>query len=164
LGLLLAARGLRSLAGTITAFTVAHSLTLGAVALGWFSVSTALAEPLIAASIVYVGFANMRAAKPRRAWPEAFGFGLLHGLGFASLLSNALGAEEARLAPLLGFNLGIEFGQILAATAIVAVLALLPRGADSSDESGLAPPAVARFLSLGIAMAGLFWLGARLLP
>jgi hydrogenase/urease accessory protein HupE len=163
LGLLLAASGLRALAGTVTAFTFAHSITLGAVALGWFSVSPALTEPLIAASIAFVGFSNLWAGKPRRAWPEAFGFGLLHGLGFATLLSGALGAEEARLGPLLGFNLGIELGQLLAALAVVGVLALVRRRSAAESTEGLAPPKIARAGSQGIALAGLFMLCARVL-
>jgi hypothetical protein len=168
---------LRDLACTVTAFTLAHSLSLGAVALDVFSVRSTIVEPLIAASIVYVGVANLRRGGPRRAWPEAFGFGLLHGLGFAGLLANALGAEQARLIPLLGFNLGIEFGQLLAAALPIGAFLYwqkvrrsqngggqaLPIGEKATSEIGLAPPGAARVCSLGIVLAGLFWLGARLL-
>jgi hydrogenase/urease accessory protein HupE len=170
--LLLAAGSMRSLAGSVTAFTIAHSITLGAVALGWFAVSPALAEPLIAASIVFVGVANLWKGCPRRVWPEALGFGLLHGLGFASLLGDALGTTQTRLLPLLGFNLGIELGQLLAALAVILTFSLLarmrsPRRGQAPSEAppagALASPRMAQIGSIGITCAGIFWLASRLL-
>jgi hypothetical protein len=117
--LLLAASRLRAVLGIVTAFTLAHSVTLGATALGWVSLgpraSTAV-EVIIALSIVVVAAENILRDTPRHRAAVAFGFGLVHGFGFASVLKEyGLGDQAARA--LLGFNLGVELGQ----AALVAV-------------------------------------------
>jgi hypothetical protein len=158
LGLLLAAGTLRQLALSITGFTLAHSITLSLAALELVPAGGRWAEVAIALSIVYVGAANLRAREPRRAWPEAFGFGLVHGLGFAAALSGALGglgSETSPVLPLLGFNLGIELGQATAALLGVLLLALLAKLLGGREH-------LVRLASLLVLLSGLGWLGLRL--
>ncbi len=133
-GLLLAAaawgfhRGLRQVLAIVTAFTVAHSLTLVASALGWIAVSPRVVEPAIALSILYVAVENLLPREPRARWTLAFGFGLVHGFGFAGVLSE-LGLPARGLVPsLLAFNLGVEIGQLAVVAAAFPVLVLLARG------------------------------------
>jgi hypothetical protein len=104
----------------VTAFTVAHSITLSLAALGLVSLPSRLVETTIAASVVLAALNNVRPVFRDRRWLMAFGFGLIHGFGFASVLID-LGLPQGALAlALLGFNLGVEVGQL----AIVA--AFLP--------------------------------------
>ncbi len=108
---------------TVTAFTVAHSLTLIAAALGWVQLPSRVVESAIAASIVYVAVENIVTIEPRNRWPLAFGFGLVHGMGFASVLRPML-PPSGIVPPLLAFNVGVELGQ-LSIVAIVLPLLLL---------------------------------------
>jgi hydrogenase/urease accessory protein HupE len=122
LGLLLVARGFLSSLGIITSFTIAHSITLAVATLYLVQIPSRIVEPLIAASIVFVGIENLLRGdipKARRLVP--FGFGLIHGFGFASALREAgIGSGTGGIIlPLFSFNLGVEFGQI-----VVAALAL----------------------------------------
>jgi hydrogenase/urease accessory protein HupE len=121
-GLLLVTRGFFSSLGIITSFTIAHSITLAVATLHLVQIPTRIVEPLIAASIVFVGAENLLRGdipKARRVVP--FGFGLIHGFGFASALREAgVGSGTGGLMlPLFSFNLGVELGQI-----VVAALAL----------------------------------------
>ena len=101
----------------VTAFTVAHSVTLSLAALGFVHLPTRLVESAIAASVVLAAFNNLVPFFAERGWLVAFGFGLLHGFGFANALRD-LGLHSGQLAAtLFGFNLGVELGQL----AIVAV-------------------------------------------
>ena len=115
--LLLGARSFRSVIELATTFTVAHSITLALAALGWVHVPAAVVEPLIALSIAYVAVENVLGGESRHRLAVVFGFGLLHGLGFASTLSFTDQMSWQLLASLLSFNVGIELGQAL----IVAV-------------------------------------------
>lgn len=126
LALLLAARGVRSLVGVVTAFTAAHSLTLAAAALGWVRVPGSLVELSIAMSIAYVGALNLLLRTPSARWGEAFAFGLVHGLGFAGFVGEALASEPLVLSALLGFNLGVEAGQLAVVAALGLAVAWLP--------------------------------------
>jgi len=119
------------LVAVITSFTVAHSITLGAAALGyapdalWFP---SLIESLIALSIVYMAFENIVGVKLRRRWLVAFAFGLVHGFGFSFLLQESLQyAGGHLLMSLLAFNIGVEFGQIFILLIAVPLLILLFR-------------------------------------
>lgn len=131
--LLLLIRDPWRLAGAITAFTVAHSLSLAAAALGWLVVPAPPVEAVVALSIMFVASELARPAgrdlrlSEHAPWSVAFAFGLLHGLGFArALLDIGLPAEETPLA-LLAFNLGVEAGQLLFVAAALAVWAALRR-------------------------------------
>jgi hypothetical protein len=95
----------------VTSFTVAHSFTLIGAALGWFELPGRLVESVIAASILFVAVDNAVRLDPPRRYLVTFGFGLIHGLGFASMLRPLLPPEDVVL-PLLAFNLGVELGQL----------------------------------------------------
>ena len=97
----------------VTSFTVAHSITLSLAALGLLSVPARLVESAIAASVVFAALNNIRPMVTRRLWLIAFGFGLVHGLGFASVLADLALPRHALLLALLGFNLGVEVGQLV---------------------------------------------------
>jgi HupE / UreJ protein len=96
----------------VTAFTVAHSMTLGLAALGVVELPSRLVESAIAASIVFAALNNVYPLCTRRLWLVAFGFGLIHGFGFASVLADLALPQHTLLLALLGFNLGVEIGQL----------------------------------------------------
>lgn len=129
LGLTLIVRGTMRLAKTITAFTVAHSITLGLATLGYVTIPSAPVEAVIALSILFLAseLARQSRGQPglteRAPWIVAFSFGLLHGFGFAGALSEVgLPQSDIPLA-LLTFNLGVEAGQLLFVAAILGILA-----------------------------------------
>ncbi|WP_254026240.1 HupE/UreJ family protein [Mesorhizobium ventifaucium] len=169
LALILLARRWSMIALTITAFTVAHSITLGAATLGYLNVPGPPVEAAIALSIVLVAveIVKSRAAgdvsiTARFPWLVAFGFGLLHGLGFAGALSEVGLPNHAIPVALLFFNIGVELGQ-LAFTAVVLVsFAMLGRLSISVIRShtphAWAARAVAAYAIGGIAS---FWLIER---
>jgi hypothetical protein len=133
LGLLLLVGGVWPLVKTITAFTVAHSITLGAAVLGWIPVDRAPVEAAIALSVVLLarevvmGHRGSRHLVHRQPWLVAFAFGLLHGLGFAGALGAiGLRASDIPLA-LFFFNVGVEAGQLAFVVVLVAAAALLQR-------------------------------------
>lgn len=157
LALLLLVRNLRRLALTITAFTVAHSITLICASLGWISLPGPPVEAIIALSIVFVaaeviheqqGRSSLTARSP---WIVAFGFGLLHGLGFAGALEEVGLPEVAIPVALLMFNVGVEAGQLLFVTAVVAVATVLGR------IPGLSLPLTSRIISYFIGTVAAFW-------
>jgi HupE / UreJ protein len=158
--LLLGASGLRSLLITVTAFTVAHSLSLAAATLGWAHASPVWVEPMIAASIVWVALENVLrrgdAMTPRSATRRhvlTFAFGLVHGLAFAEALTELQLRGWPLARALVGFNLGVEAGQALVVLLLAPLLAWLAR-----QSVG---PRAASALSLVIAAMGLFWLVQR---
>lgn len=159
LGLFFFSLALRPLLIQVTAFTAAHTLTLALASLGVVTVPSSIVEPLIAASIVFVAVENVLARGRLRPWRTAvvFGFGLLHGLGFASVLGEiGLGAGQF-LISLIGFNLGVEVGQLF--VIAVAYLALgLPFGSRPFYRRWIAVPA-----SLAIGLTGLWWVIERTL-
>jgi len=107
----------------VTAFTLAHTVTLALGALGWVNIPGSIVEPIIAASIVYVAVENVFMQGKMSRWRPfiIFGFGLLHGLGFASVLGD-FGLPQGQFIPaLIGFNVGVELGQL----TVVALAALL---------------------------------------
>ena len=111
------ASALTQVVKVVTAFTLAHSITLTLAALGFISLPSRLVESVIAASVVLAALANLRGGDRHKPWVMAFGFGLIHGFGFASVLTD-LGLSQGALAwALVGFNLGEELGK----PALVAV-------------------------------------------
>ncbi|MGL4237269.1 HupE/UreJ family protein [Tabrizicola sp.] len=136
----------------VTAFTLAHTVTLALATLKIVTIPAAIVEPLIAASIVYVAVENIFGGKV--GWTRVavvFGFGLLHGLGFASVLSD-VGLPEGRfLTSLIAFNVGVEFGQ-LAVIAVAFLVLALPFGRMSWYRTAIAIPA-----SCMIAAVGAWW-------
>ncbi len=135
LGLFFLSTRMRPLIWQISAFTLAHTITLALAALGYVNVPGSIVEPLIAASIVYVAVENLYTDGLSRWRPAIiFGFGLLHGLGFASVLAE-FGLPEGSFIPaLIGFNIGVEIGQL----AVVAVAFLIVKKAVDFDRTGAA--------------------------
>jgi hypothetical protein len=133
LGLMLLVRGLGLLVRTITAFTLAHSITLGAAALGFVHVPQAPVEAVIALSILFLATELLRqragnvGLAERYPWLIALSFGLLHGFGFAGALSEVGLPETAIPMALLSFNVGVEIGQLMFVAAVLAALSLLRR-------------------------------------
>ncbi|MFT4862049.1 MAG: hypothetical protein ACI95C_001262 [Pseudohongiellaceae bacterium] len=122
-------RSIRGLIPVVTSFTVAHSITLIGSTFGvapnslWFG---PLIETLIALSIVYMAFENIIGAKLQHRWVVTFGFGLVHGFGFAFLFSDTLQFAGGHLfSSLLAFNIGVELGQLLVLAIVVPVLHIL---------------------------------------
>jgi hydrogenase/urease accessory protein HupE len=128
IGLILLVPALWRLIGALTAFTVAHSITLGAAALEFAGLPQAAVEVVIALSILVVGYEVVRASRGQTGltyampWAVAFGFGLLHGFGFAGALSEIGLPHDARLGALLLFNLGVEAGQLMIVVVAVPIV------------------------------------------
>ena len=160
LGLIFIVSGGWRLAKTITAFTVGHSLSLAAAAYGVFGIAEKPLNACIALSIVFLGAEIVYLRRGRAGitarfpWAVAFGFGLVHGIGFAGALS-ALGIERALLLPaLLSFNVGVEIGQLLFVLVVLLVIAahrrLDARGAGwAAAVPGYAIGTVSTFWFLG---------------
>lgn len=123
LGIFLLSVAWRPLLYQVTAFTIAHTITLGLSLYGYLSLSPSIVEPLIAASIVYVGVENIftPTLKPWRVF-VVFGFGLLHGMGFAGVLTEIGLPKNEFVNALISFNVGVELGQL--AVIVVAWLAV----------------------------------------
>jgi HupE / UreJ protein len=129
------------------------TLTVGA--LGIVTIPDRIIEPLIAATIVWVALENLFAAEPdRRRWIWSFGFGLVHGLGFASALGELGLKGTALVRGLVGFNLGVEIGQLLFVAAFLPALMWLSRGRGAR----LTP----RIASVTVAVVGTYWLVERI--
>jgi hypothetical protein len=155
LGLILVGGTLRSLVGVVTAFTLAHSITLALAALSIFAPSPRFVEPAIALSIAYVGLENLFVKDASRRWRITFPFGLVHGFGFAGALREiALPRGQVPIA-LVSFNLGVELGQ-LAVLSIALPLTLAVRNARWFGDRGV------KLLSVAIALGGLVLFVLRL--
>jgi hypothetical protein len=125
---LLACSTVRGMLLLITSFTLAHSLTLIAAALGFLRAPGDLVEPLILLTLVFVGVENfVRRTEPRHRAAVTFAFGLVHGLGFASALREIGLARDGLLPATLGFNLGVEAGQLGVGAALLPLLIALRR-------------------------------------
>ena len=160
-GLVLIVRRIGRLVKTITAFTVAHSLTLALATLGFVHVPPAPVEATIALSIVFLARELVRLRRrevgltARYPWVVAFTFGLLHGFGFAGALAEVGLPEHDIPLALLLFNLGVEAGQLI----FVGALLVLREGL---RRAGRVPAALAGTPAYGIGAAAGFWLIARL--
>lgn len=111
----------------VTAFTVAHSITLSLATLGWVSLPSRIVESAIAASVVLAALNNVWPVFQGRRWTVAFCFGLIHGFGFASVLADLGLPQEALLLALVGFNLGVEGGQLAIVAAFLPLAFVLRR-------------------------------------
>ena len=160
LGLLLAARALGDVIRVVTGFTVAHALTLALATTGVVAPPSSIVEPLIAASVLYIAVENLLewrrgAQHPGRRWRIAFGFGLVHGFGFAGALRELQLPGGALALALVSFNVGVELGQaaiVALAFPLLALLRRLPRFVRAGLPAG----------SVGVGAAGLVWLFQRI--
>lgn len=157
IGLLLLGGSLLQLAKIVTAFTLAHSVTLSLAALNVFAPPARVIEPAIALSIIYVGADNLLMTKDGRdvrAW-IAFGFGLVHGFGFANVL-RALDLPRRALGwSLFSFNLGVEIGQLFVVVAVASAFAVLRSRSEAAGRR------LAFTGSLVVMGAGAFWFFQR---
>jgi hypothetical protein len=163
LAVFLASVRLRALVWQISAFTVAHTVTLGLAAVGLISPSPAIVEPLIAFTIAFVAIENLIFREMAKWRPlVVFGFGLVHGLGFAGFFGE-LGLPPGQFwSALIGFNLGVEVGQ-LSVIAVAGVVGLGLRRAlrDPAGDAGYRNWVVRPGSAL-IGLTGLYWGFARL--
>jgi len=147
LGLILVGGRLRSLVGAVSAFTLAHSITLALASLSLFVPSPRLVEPAIALSIAYVGVENLFVKDASKRWRITFPFGLIHGFGFAGAL-RAIGLPHGQVPiALVSFNLGVEIGQ-LGVLSIALPLVLAARRTAWFGDRGV------KVLSAAIALGG----------
>lgn len=171
LGLFFLSTKLGPLLWQVSAFTLAHTVTLALGALGLVNVPGSIVEPLIAASIVYVAIENVYLSHLSRWRPFViFGFGLLHGLGFASVLGD-FGLPEAQFIPaLIGFNVGVELGQLTVIALAAALIWVAVRAAGVARLETAEEPvrdyavtfrAVSLVGSLLIAVIGIYWVIER---
>jgi len=158
LGLLMVGGSFKSALKIITSFTVAHSITLALATMNVINLSPRIIEPLIAVSIIYVGVENIVRRDMDKRWLLAFGFGLVHGCGFASALRDlGIGSDGTSIVvPLFSFNLGVEICQMTMAAVILPVIWKLRER----------PQFVHQLVPAGsclIALAGTWWLLQRTL-
>jgi hydrogenase/urease accessory protein HupE len=151
-GLLLLGGTIRQLALVVSAFTVAHSITLSLAALNIVNPPSRIIEPAIALSIVYVGADNLmvRGGRDMRAW-IAFAFGFIHGFGFANVLREMDLPRTALGWSLFSFNLGVEIGQLVVVVAVASVLAALRSRSEAAGRQ------LALAGSIAVIVAGAFW-------
>lgn len=139
----------------VTAFTVAHSVTLTLAAFDLINLPTRLVESVIAASVAVAAANNLWPMTRGKSWMMAGGFGLIHGFGFASVLGD-LGLERANLAAaLVGFNLGVEFGQLV-------IVALFLPVAFALRETVIYRAGVFKIGSVLIVLIALLWMAERM--
>lgn len=159
IALLLWARKLWPVVKVVTAFTIAHSITLALAVHDIVSIPGNIVEPLIALSIVWVAAGNFFSENVGRRWKVTFILGLVHGFGFAGVLRDFGLPPDALGLALASFNIGVEIGQV----AIVAVAVPILLGVDRSMNVATRSRALVVGLSLVIAGMGLYWLADRTL-
>jgi hydrogenase/urease accessory protein HupE len=170
LALVILVRDWRRVAVTVTAFTIAHSITLAAATLGFVNVPGPPVEATIALSIMLVAveILNARRGEPsftqRLPWLVAFSFGLLHGFGFAGALAEVGLPQHAIPVALLFFNIGVEAGQLIFVAAVLSLIWLSRYAASLLFETGLVRRAFDRFdgaVAYGIGGVAAYWLIER---
>lgn len=139
----------------ITSFTLAHSCTLALAANGWLTLPSRPVEALIAASVVIAALLNLSREPAKHGWKLAFGFGLVHGLGFAGALAETT-SEHIDLIALGAFNIGIELAQIACAAAVIPLIWALLRHTPSQRI-------VVPVASLAVAAVATEWVVVRIL-
>jgi hydrogenase/urease accessory protein HupE len=151
-GLLLLGGSIRQLIAVVTAFTIAHSITLSLAAMNILTPPARVIEPAIALSIVYVGADNLMVHGGRdvRAW-IAFAFGLIHGFGFANVLREMDLPSRALGWTLFSFNLGVEIGQVFVVVAVASLLAALRARSEAAGRR------LAFAGSIVVIAAGAYW-------
>ena len=156
LGIALGVGRVWQLVGQVTAFTVAHTLTFFLAALGVVRLPPTVVEPLIALSICYIAVENVFIRRAPTRWAALFGFGLIHGLGFAAILQEAELLQRHLLVSVASFNVGVELGQLAVLAMAFPVLAWL--------RERLPSQRVNHAFSTAIFLFGLVWFVQRIWP
>ncbi|WP_245333945.1 HupE/UreJ family protein [Bradyrhizobium guangdongense] len=145
----------------VTAFTIAHSITLSLAALGVLVIPSRIVEPAIAASIVFVAVENFFSRDIDRRWRVTFLFGLIHGFGFAGALQE-IGLPPNAVVPALGsFNIGVEIGQVAIVVIVLPVLGLVDRLFATDRSQPVRATRVVYAVSAVISLLGGYWLLTR---
>ena len=145
----------------VTAFTIAHSITLSLAAMQIFAVPSAIVEPAIAASIVFVAAENFFSRNVDRRWPVTFAFGLVHGFGFAGALQEIGLPPNALVPALAAFNFGVEIGQMVIVALAFPLLLLSDRIGRGGEAHKGRHPSLVYSVSAAILVLGLYWLIER---
>jgi hydrogenase/urease accessory protein HupE len=161
--LVLWARRLVPVIKIVTAFTIAHSITLSLAALDIVVIPGRVVEPAIAASIVFVAMENLFSRDIEGRWRVTFAFGLIHGFGFASALRDVGLPANAVAAALAAFNVGVEIGQVAIVAIVLPVLIALDRLTATDQNKPVRATALVYGLSVFISLLGGYWLVARVL-
>lgn len=156
ISLLLVGSSLGNLLKMVTAFTVAHSVTLSLSVLNIVSLPSSLVESVIALSIVYVAAENLWRQEIKQRWLIAFAFGLIHGLGFAGILQEINISGSNLFLYLASFNIGVEVGQAIIVAVAFLVLRALPKRPWVKNLQSLA--------SFSLVIVGVFWFVQRAFP
>ena len=157
LGLFFSSLRIGPLLWQVTAFTIAHSITLILAGLGIFYISGAIVEPLIALSIIWIAIENCLFKKPSKSrFIVVFLFGLLHGLGFASMISQYGLPKDNLISLLLAFNIGVEIGQLTILIIAYLIVKNILNKIWQSDKIRIP-------VSIIIGLTGLFWLTERIM-
>jgi hydrogenase/urease accessory protein HupE len=153
LTVLMGSTGFWSVLKIVTAFTAAHSITLSLAVLGIVKLPPIFVESVIALSIAYIAAENLLRKEPRDRWLLTFGFGLIHGLGFATILQDFNLPADTLALSLVSFNLGVELGQIAVVGVFFSLLSLIRRYAWEIKFR--------KFLSASLVLIGLYWFVQR---
>jgi hydrogenase/urease accessory protein HupE len=147
----------------VTAFTIAHSITLSLAALGIVAIPSRIVEPAIAASIVFVAVENFFSRDIDRRWRVTFVFGLIHGFGFASALQEIGLPRNAVVPALAAFNIGVEIGQVAIVAIVLPLLGVIDRLATVDRAKPVRAAGLVYAVSAIISLLGGYWLFARVL-
>jgi len=161
-GVVLWARRVVPVIKIVTAFTIAHSITLSLAALNIVVIPSIVVEPAIAASIVFVAMENFFSRDIDRRWRVTFAFGLIHGFGFASALLEVGLPANAVVTALTAFNVGVEIGQVAIVSIVVPVLIGLDRLMATDRAKPVRATSLVYGLSALISLLGSYWLLTRM--
>lgn len=154
-GIYLVVRKWKQLVKVITSFTLAHSITLVVATLGWVTFPSRLVEAAIAASIVYIGVENIAKREYTHRPLITFGLGLIHGLGFSTVLREIGIPREYLILDLVGFNVGVELGQLVIVGVLLPLTWFLTKRPILNEK-------IVYWLSIGISIMGLVWFLQRI--
>jgi hydrogenase/urease accessory protein HupE len=163
IAIVLWARRLVPVIKVVTAFTIAHSITLSLAALGIVVIPSAIVEPAIAASIVFVALENFFSRDIDRRWRITFAFGLIHGFGFAGALKEIGLPPNAVATALAAFNIGVEIGQIAIVSIVIPLLMAVDRLLAGAGGKPARAVALVYALSALITVLGSYWFLTRVL-
>jgi hydrogenase/urease accessory protein HupE len=161
IAIVLWARRLLPVIKVVTAFTIAHSITLSLAALQIVVIPSTIVEPLIAASIVFVAVENFFSRNVDGRWRVTFAFGLIHGFGFAGALQEMGLPANAVVPALAAFNIGVEIGQVAIVSIVVPALILLDQLFATDRTKPVRAAALVYTLSAVITVLGSYWLVTR---